>query len=359
MLRSISKSIFIVIAGLLIVSCDKSSNENSNPNNLPRAAGEVSQLMIIADDNQYSGMVKETIGQVFGVNTPGLPRPEPIYDVFQIPPQRLNRTLREMRNVLILATSKSPEEVLELYSSEAKEELKKDPSQYFSVQRNVYSKNQTVGLLYAENEALLIKYLHDNKEKLRELYVPGDLKVIRSRTYANQPKKSVAEQLIKKHQFSMQIPGEYMLAKETDNMVWFRNALDKADYSIWAYYTDYKDESVFTKDSLVAFRNRIAKENFYVDPKDPRTYISTEQDYSDVEIDTVNFNNNFAVEMRGLWRSNYVTMGGPFLSYTFVDQSRNRLYYIEGFLYSPGLDQRNPMKRIEIILRSFKMHEEK
>ncbi|MCX2742881.1 DUF4837 family protein [Mangrovivirga sp. M17] len=358
MYRAVIKTAYLLSIILLVSSCDKSSNESSNTDNLPRAAGEVSSLMIIADNNQYEGMISGAIDNVFGVNTPGLPRPEPIYDVFQVAPQRLNRTLREMRNVLILATSKSPEEVLELYSTEAKEAIKKDPEIHFSVQRNVYSKNQTIGLLYADNKAQLIKYLEDHKEELRDLFVSGDIQVLKRRTYANKPKKSVSEQLKKEHDFTMQLPGEYMLAQESDNMVWFRSALDKSDYNIFVYYTDYDNENIFKKDSLLAFRNEITKENFFVDPADKRTYITTEQEYADVEIDTVNFNGNFAIEMRGLWRSNHVTMGGPFLSYTVVDQSKNRLYYIEGFLYSPGLDQRNPMRRIELILKSFKMSDE-
>ena len=46
-------------------------------------------------------------------------------------------------------------------------------------------------------------------------------------------------------------------------------------------------------------------------------------------------------------------MGGPFVSYAMVDESTNRLYYIEAFLYSPGKPQRDLMRQLEVILKTF------
>ncbi len=38
-----------------------------------------------------------------------------------------------------------------------------------------------------------------------------------------------------------------------------------------------------------------------------------------------------------------------------VDEKTNRLYYIEGFLYSPGKAQRDTMREIMAILNTFKV----
>jgi hypothetical protein len=77
-----------------------------------------------------------------------------------------------------------------------------------------------------------------------------------------------------------------------------------------------------------------------------------------IETEQVNFGNKYAVETRGLWKLTNNTMGGPFLSYIFVDEELNRLYYIEGYVYSPGKDKRNSMKEIEAILTTFKTQSE-
>ena len=67
----------------------------------------------------------------------------------------------------------------------------------------------------------------------------------------------------------------------------------------------------------------------------------------------VSFDGQFAVETRGLWKTNNLSMGGPFISYTLVNEEKNRLFYIEGFVYSPGKNQREDIRELEVILSTF------
>jgi len=71
------------------------------------------------------------------------------------------------------------------------------------------------------------------------------------------------------------------------------------------------------------------------------------------QVKEVNFKGKYAKEIRGLWMLNDISSGGPFLSYTFVDESQKRIYYIEGYVYAPADDKRIPMQEMEIILKSF------
>ena len=68
----------------------------------------------------------------------------------------------------------------------------------------------------------------------------------------------------------------------------------------------------------------------------------------------VTFNGVYAVETRALWRLSNYQRGGPFVSYTFVDESLNRLYYVEAYVDSPGKDKRKTMNEFEVILDSFR-----
>ncbi len=60
------------------------------------------------------------------------------------------------------------------------------------------------------------------------------------------------------------------------------------------------------------------------------------------------------MEVRGLWRTNNYSMGGPFLGYAIVDEVQGNLYYIEGFTYAPGKNKREIMRELEAVLWSFK-----
>ena len=57
-------------------------------------------------------------------------------------------------------------------------------------------------------------------------------------------------------------------------------------------------------------------------------------------------------ELRGLWRTENAFMGGPFLSYTVLDEKRNRVVTAEGFVFAPSLDKRNYVRELEAIIQS-------
>jgi hypothetical protein len=79
----------------------------------------------------------------------------------------------------------------------------------------------------------------------------------------------------------------------------------------------------------------------------------TEVENFDVFRKEINFKGRFAVQLRGLWKVNNYYMGGPFISYAMVDEGTNRLYYVEAFLYSPGEEQRDDLRELNTILKTF------
>ena len=91
------------------------------------------------------------------------------------------------------------------------------------------------------------------------------------------------------------------------------------------------------------------------DPDRPDSYLMTEtRPYIPITMDTVNFNGNFALRVRGLFRSNDYLLGGPFAGFALVDEGTHQFYYIEGFTISPRVNQREIMRELETVLYSFK-----
>ncbi len=77
----------------------------------------------------------------------------------------------------------------------------------------------------------------------------------------------------------------------------------------------------------------------------------------EVQSKEVNFKDMYAVEIRGLWDVYNDFMGGPFLSYTFVDEIRNKVITIDSYVYAPKGQKRIFMKEMEAILYSFEFVE--
>jgi hypothetical protein len=58
--------------------------------------------------------------------------------------------------------------------------------------------------------------------------------------------------------------------------------------------------------------------------------------------------------MRGAWKTNNLSMGGSFLSYTVVDEANGKIFYMEGFVYYPNEAHRASLREIETILQATK-----
>jgi hypothetical protein len=158
----------------------------------------------------------------------------------------------------------------------------------------------------------------------------------------------------------MKVPFGYQLVMNEPDFLWVRQINPQDDKDIFIARKKYTSPEQFKKDSLIAFRDEVCRKNIFEDPERSDTYLLTETSipYKPVITREINFNKKFAVEMRGLWRTNNLTMGGPFLGYAFVDEAQGLLYYIEGFTFSPGKDQREIMRELETILYTFKVSSE-
>ena len=129
------------------------------------------------------------------------------------------------------------------------------------------------------------------------------------------------------------------------------------DKSLVIWREPYYSLGQFEQDTIIWRRDKMCKRYLYEDKDaDPESYLVTETEipYIPVQSRQVNLNGQYAVETRGIWRTNTRSMGGPFIGITLVDESTNYLYYIEGFVFSPGKPQRETIRELETILYTLK-----
>ena len=171
--------------------------------------------------------------------------------------------------------------------------------------------------------------------------------------YAAKVEKGISSHIQEKLGCELKVPFGFEIALEDDKFIWLRNFSPDVDKSIYISYVDYTSEELFSMDSLLALRTELSKPYILYKPEDPESFMLTETANFDVFRNEINFKDHYAIELRGLWRTNKYYMGGPFVSYAMVDENTSRLYYIEGFLYSPGKPQRDNMRELSTILKTF------
>ncbi|WP_187696318.1 DUF4837 family protein [Xanthovirga aplysinae] len=359
-MKKILGRLLLIIPAILIMSCSGNGDKKKNTSLLPVARGKTGEIILIMDSAQWAGPLGEAIKGVFLEVSPGLPQPESMFSLHQVNPGSMTSLLKQSKNLIYVTTldnrSTANQEIRSTFTQASIERIKNDPELYMYTKENEFARGQEILFLFGQTEEQLIAQLTENKNKLQDNFN----KVERDRMITSLDKgtkeSGIMKSLMKEHGFKITIPMGYQLAMDSADFVWIRNPDQEVDKSIFITWMDYKSEKAFEKDSLLNLRERIGKKYIYANDRSD-SYITTE-DRVPVNSKQMSFNGKYAVELRGLWKLQRGFMGGPFLSYAFVDKATNRLYYIEGFLYSPGKRKVNSVRELESILWTFKTKDE-
>jgi hypothetical protein len=219
-----------------------------------------------------------------------------------------------------------------------------------SKQQDLFAKGQSVMHLFQENNQLLIDHIIRNRSSIQNYFEDVEKARYYQAIYKAPREKGIESHMLQNHQCVIQIPYGYEIAKETSNCFWVRLLDNKVDKNIFITYKDYTEEQAFNKENIVALRDKAWRKFLLGD--DSLSYMVTEP-LVPVDSVSLNWKNKFTVEVRGVWKLNNNSIGGPFEGYLFVDESLGRLYYIEGFVIAPGKKKRNTLRELETILQTF------
>lgn len=350
----------LLLYSLFLFACNGEQNDESS--SLPIARGAPDEIILVMDSAAWQGTLGDEIRETFVKAIPGLPQPEPYFDLRYVNPFKLNKVLRNSRNMLYVTTldAESPagRRIRSFFTENSIKQIQENPDLFMYPKKNEFARGQDLLYLFGETEEELISNLRKNREQIRNFFMDIERNRLQKELYKASEEKAISNNLLEKHQFYVRVPFGYELVpqegKGTENFVWLRQLGQEVDKSIIVYYEDYTSESAFQPDSILALRNRITRK--YI--ADSETVYMMMQEQVPVSFDTVTFNGKFSVEARGLWKLSNNSMGGPFVSYTFVDEQLGRLYYIEGFVYSPGGEKRPHVREVEAILGTFKTEAE-
>jgi hypothetical protein len=323
--------------------------------NLPNARGEADEIIMVIDSSQWAdtlGLGKE-IKSTFLAPMLGLPQDEALFNVSKVNPLKLNSVLKSATNMVFVTTLDSrtsqSRAIQSYFTAQALNQIKRDSSIFMSIRKDEFARGQNVMFLFAATEEQLTTQIRQNKFQIRKFFEGETKKTIQSKLF-KKPEKELQRQLTANHGVKLTIPYGYERAKDLKNFVWFRKMDAQTELSLFIYYEPYQDRNMFN--DIGSFRDKITR-TFLRDSEKPSLFIKR-QEIINVFTERVNFNGNFAVEARSLWKISDNSGGGPFVSYTIVDESNGMVYYVEGYAYSPGTKKKNLVRELEAILGTFK-----
>jgi hypothetical protein len=349
----------LLISVFIAASCTDSQTKS-----LPPATGLPGDIFLIMDSSQWKGPLGKVLDSIFRVEMDGLPREEPIFKMRWIDPRKLNYVLKQRRNLIFAVTldkrSAGAAQIRKIFTQESLDRIKTDTSLFSQSAQNVFAKGQEVLYLFGQTEQQLIKQIRKNGKRITDYFDVKERERLTQSLFKSGQLKGVPPLLRKEFQCEMKVPFGYQLVMQNDEFFWVRQINPKDDKDVFIARKKYTSRAQFSRDSLIAWRDQICRKYLFADPDRPDTHLVTETTvpFKPVMLREVSFHKKFAIEMRGLWRSNNFVMGGPFVSYTLVDEPLGVMYYLEGFTISPGRDQREIMRELETILFTFRTSDE-
>jgi hypothetical protein len=297
---------------------------------LPKVTGMPGEVLLVIDDHIWKsdlgGFFLETFNEPFEV----LPTDEPMYDLVKIPWSGFSKLFKSHRNIILTKISDQEEEPRII------------------VQRNVWATPQLVMNIIGPNDTSLIAYLEQNREKMIDLLNVDEI----NRTignYRNNMAMGINEILKNRHQIGITVPAGYDLDVDSSDFVWISHEVADMIQGVLIYHYPYTDTNTFTPEYLISQRDAFTRK--YVPGPVDGSYMKTEVSHPVIFKENV-LNGHYMAELRGLWKTEKAFMGGPFISYTILDENRNRVITAEGFVFAPSLDKRNYVRELEAILQT-------
>lgn len=328
--RLIIRSLIILITVVLIQSCTDSSKSKTASSIIYTSGGRTSEVLVVISKNLWNSPLGDSI-KLSLEEVPGwLAQSEPEYDISQIPYKAFGSIYQKQRNILYIKKASIKEPKVEL-------------------RKNVYAKPQTVITIKANNAQSLLNSFLKYKDNIKEAFHKNEIKRI-ANAYRGVQVKTLSNDLDKKFGFHLVLPKGFYMAYDGADFAWLRRPTTDVEEGLFIFTKPYNDTSTFLMDSVISYRNYITK-----------TYIPGPVDNSYMKISNVfppmysqtEFKGNYAVQLRSWWDVEGYPMGGPFLSYTFVDTIASRLITIDGYIKAPKKDKRDLLIHIEAIMNSF------
>ncbi|MEM6726797.1 MAG: DUF4837 family protein, partial [Bacteroidota bacterium] len=214
---------------------------------------------------------------------------------------------------------------------------------------NLWASGQLIAYLFAPNDAQLISNIQSRYPIVEQRFLSLDREIARKNAYMGGTNRPVRNRLKRILDLDLDLPADYREAiiDSVDQTVWYRRESNKSSSNILIRVRPYNENTPITQESLIATRDSIGKN--YITSAVEGAYMIIDKENMPIIFEETNLVDNYALEARGIWVMENDFMGGAFLSYMIYDAAKQRVIFLDGFLYAPNEDKRHMMQRFEAI----------
>lgn len=330
-MKMLRRIIPILLIAAMTVGCKAFRIVSSTSQN---SQGKPYELIVACSQELWTGTVGDSLKSLLLAPVPYLNQREPLFDVLRVTESGLTGLVGAHRNILKVLVDPTLKEAA------------------VGVQYDVTAQPQIMMTLQGPSASSLIDYLAAHGSKMVEALEMAE-RDRDIRQYAKFQNEGIAETVKKLFGIEMNVPKGYVLAKEQEDFIWARFEYPTASQGFMLYSYPYAGPESLTEKALVAARNQYAAR--IPGPSDG-SYMTT-SDVVPPAITTFTIEGRPWCEMRGFWDVSGDFMGGPFVSYTTVNNGK--VFTLDCYVYSPKLHKRNFVRGVEHLIYGIRFPGEK
>ncbi len=314
-----------LLALLVVVSFTACDAFRSATSTKATSQGNPYEVVVICNQPEWNSPLGDTLQMVLSANVPYLNQEETIFDVVRVTNQSYSGVIAKHRNILEVNVSPSVVK----------------PS--ISVSYDVTAAPQVILTLQAPSVASATEYVSEHRESL----VRGFQMAERDRAVAFANKYSVEhidKTILEKFGVEMKIPEGFTIRQNSEDFLWISHEFPESSQGA-AIYTYPAEIGIneLSEENLVDARNKFTAR--IPGPSDGSymgTYTEVAQMYRPLRIE-----GRLWIEMRGFWDVVGDFMGGPYVSYSTIDEATGKVFTIDCYVYSPKYGKRNYLHTLE------------
>ena len=321
--------LLLLLPLLLLSSCKKQFV-------LPRASGRPYEVMVVMGDREWEAKQGRALFTVLDTDIPGLPQPERSFHISQVDPKHFDQVLNIFRNVILVDINR------QLYTK---------TSMKFT--RDKYAIDQIVLTIQSPTADEFADFCEAHGQDIIDFLTKMEMNRL-VKELKDKYSKVTADLAKELFDCELHVPDEIKSYKRGQDFFWTSSNSASAMVNICMYSYPYEGPQTFTKQYVLHKRDSVMASN--IPGTLPTMHMAT--DTLCTMVKPIVVHDQYALEARGLWYMENDGMGGPFVSHSRVDTTRNLVIVVEGFVFAPEKMKRGLMRRLEGSLYTLNLPDE-
>lgn len=313
----------MTLALVFVVSCGDSSLTRT----LPNVTGTAGEVMVVMDKALWESVVGEAVREQLGATLIGLPQPEPAFTLLPVNPEGFRDIYIAHRNIVMV---------------EEKSDLAAAAVTYT---RNRWSETQLVITVTGPDTVSLAECIRENGEAVRRSINGVERERLTAWLTESAGKARSVLTRGDRH-WEMVMPAGYRTDFNREGIMMISAETPSSTQSVIVSVTD----RVISQISCIELADLTEKvTSAEVKGPDGGSFMVIEKRIP-VSCRSFTRNSTDYIEMRGLWTLEGGFMGGPFISYAFIDPTTSHAVVVTGFVYAPRDEKRELLRQVEALM---------